>query len=34
MMKFKEHKNEKSFEKLEGIFCDGFLIRDVKSIFN
>jgi hypothetical protein len=33
MIRFKEYKNEKSFELLGGIFCDGFLITKLKEIF-
>jgi hypothetical protein len=33
MERFKDHKNEKSFELIGGIFCDGFLIAKLKEIF-
>lgn len=34
MMRFKEYKNEKSFELLGGIFCDGFLILRLLELFS
>ena len=33
MMKFRDYKNEKSFEFLGGIFCDGFIIEKLSHIF-
>lgn len=33
MERFKDHKNEKSFELLGGIFCDGIVIHKLKIVF-
>ena len=34
MLRFKDHKNEKSFELLGGIFCDGIIIAKIKELFS
>ena len=33
MLRFKNYKNEKSFELLGGIFCDGIIITKLKELF-
>jgi len=33
LLRFKDHKNEKSFELLGGIFCEGFFIAKLREIF-